>query len=65
MKLHASDRLSSKGEAANLKIASWNVNGIRAWLTNHGLKYIEAEQPDIVCFQVESFDCCFFVFKLE
>jgi hypothetical protein len=51
MKLHTSDRLSCKGEKSNLKIVSWNVNGIRAWLTNGGLKYVEKEQADIICFQ--------------
>jgi hypothetical protein len=53
MTLKTSDRLSCKGEKATLKLASWNVNGIRAWLTNGGLKYIEKEQADIICFQVE------------
>ncbi|CAF2504694.1 unnamed protein product [Rotaria sp. Silwood2] len=51
MTLKTSDRLSCKGEKAALKLVSWNINGIRAWLTNHGLKYIEQEQPDIICFQ--------------
>ena len=52
MVLHTSDRLSCKGERATLKLVSWNVNGIRAWLTNGGLKYLDAEQPDVMCFQV-------------
>jgi hypothetical protein len=51
MTFQTSDRLSCKGEKANLKIVSWNINGIRAWLTNGGLKYIEQEQADIICFQ--------------
>ncbi|CAF0950695.1 unnamed protein product [Rotaria sp. Silwood1] len=51
MILKTSDRLSCKGEKSTLKLVSWNINGIRAWLTNHGLKYIEQEQPDIICFQ--------------
>lgn len=42
---------TSKQQKANLKIVSWNVNGIRAWLTNGGLKYLESEQADIICFQ--------------
>ena len=53
MPLKKSDRLSPKGEKATLKFASWNINGIRAWLTNGGLKYIEEEQPDMICFQVK------------
>lgn len=56
MIIKSSDRLSCKGEKANLKIVSWNINGIRAWITNKGLKYIEQEQPDIICFQVEFYD---------
>lgn len=51
MNFQTSDRLSCSGEKSNLKIVSWNVNGIRAWLTNGGLKYLEREQADIVCFQ--------------
>lgn len=54
MTLKSSDRLSSKGEKATMKIASWNINGIRAWLTNGGMKYVENEQPDMICFQVSS-----------
>lgn len=54
MTLKSSDRLSSKGEKANMKIASWNINGIRAWLNNGGSKYVEEEQPDMICFQVNS-----------
>jgi AP endonuclease-1 len=52
MTLKTSNRLSPKGEKATLKLASWNINGIRAWLTNGSLKYVEQEQPDIICFQV-------------
>ena len=52
MILKHSTRLSSKEESSNLKIVSWNINGIRAWLTNGGLKYLDEEQADIVCFQV-------------
>ncbi|CAF3786087.1 unnamed protein product [Adineta steineri] len=51
MTLKTSDRLSTKGEKATLKLASWNLNGIRAWLKGDGLKYIEQEQPDMICFQ--------------
>jgi hypothetical protein len=53
MTLKESDRLSAKGEKATLKLVSWNINGIRGWLTNGGLKYIDQEQPDMICFQVE------------
>lgn len=35
----------------NLKISSWNVAGLRSWLTKDGLKYITHEKPDILCLQ--------------
>lgn len=35
----------------NLKIASWNVNGIRAWIKKNGLDYLKKEQPDIMALQ--------------
>ena len=54
MTLQTSERVSCKGEKSTLKLASWNINGIRAWITNGGLKYIEKEQPDIICFQVKA-----------
>ena len=53
MTLKTSTRLSLKGEKASVKIASWNINGIRGWLNNGGLKYLDQEQPDIMCFQVK------------
>ncbi|XP_053666012.1 recombination repair protein 1 [Anopheles marshallii] len=34
-----------------LKISSWNVAGLRAWVGKDGLEYIEHEQPDILCLQ--------------
>lgn len=34
-----------------LKIASWNVSGLRAWLGKGGKKYLLHEHPDIVCLQ--------------
>lgn len=34
-----------------LKIASWNVSGLRAWLEKGGRNYIMHERPDIVCLQ--------------
>ncbi|XP_032591608.1 recombination repair protein 1 [Drosophila grimshawi] len=35
----------------NLKISSWNVAGLRAWLKKDGLKFVEVEEPDIFCLQ--------------
>ncbi|BFZ09880.1 hypothetical protein BsWGS_12919 [Bradybaena similaris] len=39
------------GREANFKIASWNVNGLRAWLEKDGVSYIKAENPDVMCVQ--------------
>lgn len=36
----------------NLKISSWNVAGLRAWLKKDGLKFVDFEEPDIFCLQV-------------
>ncbi|XP_041566430.1 recombination repair protein 1 isoform X5 [Drosophila elegans] len=35
----------------NLKISSWNVAGLRAWLKKDGLQIIDLEEPDIFCLQ--------------
>ncbi|KAH8325032.1 hypothetical protein KR074_002443 [Drosophila pseudoananassae] len=35
----------------NLKISSWNVAGLRAWLKKDGLKLLDLEEPDIFCLQ--------------
>lgn len=35
----------------NMKISSWNIAGLRAWLKKDGLTYLEHEQPDIFCLQ--------------
>ncbi|KAF8774660.1 DNA-(apurinic or apyrimidinic site) endonuclease-like [Argiope bruennichi] len=42
---------STNGKPWNLKIATWNVNGIRAWLEKNGLSYLHHEKPDIMCIQ--------------
>ncbi|XP_059618522.1 DNA-(apurinic or apyrimidinic site) endonuclease [Phlebotomus argentipes] len=34
-----------------LKIASWNVSGMRAWIAKGGLEYVKHEQPDVFCLQ--------------
>ncbi|KAH8412413.1 hypothetical protein KR009_001834 [Drosophila setifemur] len=39
------------GKAFNLKISSWNVAGLRAWLKKDGLKLVDLEEPDIFCLQ--------------
>lgn len=46
------DKLTSKdGREANLKITSWNVDGLRAWVKKKGLDWVREEAPDIVCLQ--------------
>ncbi|GJQ81879.1 putative endonuclease/Exonuclease/phosphatase family [Trypoxylus dichotomus] len=42
---------NSIGNLPNLKISSWNVDGVRAWLKKKGLQYVEHEKPDIFCLQ--------------
>lgn len=39
------------GRDSNLKICSWNIAGLRAWLKKDGLGYISREDADIVCLQ--------------
>lgn len=45
------DCQSSDGRKPNLKIASWNINGLRAWLDKGGLSYLRDEKPDVLCLQ--------------
>ncbi|XP_066262658.1 exodeoxyribonuclease isoform X2 [Euwallacea similis] len=42
---------SSQGKHYNLKITSWNVDGIRAWLKKGGLSILKYDKPDIFCLQ--------------
>ncbi|XP_055902748.1 recombination repair protein 1 [Eupeodes corollae] len=35
----------------NMKISSWNIAGLRAWLKKDGLSYLQHEKPDILCLQ--------------
>uniref|UniRef100_A0A1B6DH11 DNA-(apurinic or apyrimidinic site) endonuclease n=1 Tax=Clastoptera arizonana TaxID=38151 RepID=A0A1B6DH11_9HEMI len=45
------DKTTANGEKWNFKISSWNVAGIRAWVKKNGHKYINEENPDILCLQ--------------
>lgn len=47
----ASDATIASGSKWNLKFASWNVNGIRAWVQKNGHSFIKSEDPDIFCVQ--------------
>lgn len=46
--------LSDVSKSWNLKISSWNINGLRAWIKKKDpptLDYIKKEDPDIFCVQ--------------
>lgn len=46
------DKMTSKdGRDANMKISSWNVDGLRAWVKKSGLDWVREENPDILCLQ--------------
>ncbi|XP_013416767.1 DNA-(apurinic or apyrimidinic site) lyase isoform X2 [Lingula anatina] len=47
----SSDAKSKDGRPWNMKIVSWNINGIRAWIKKNGHEYVRKENPDIICFQ--------------
>ncbi|XP_045763203.1 DNA-(apurinic or apyrimidinic site) endonuclease [Maniola jurtina] len=42
---------NSQDKEFNLKISSWNVDGIRAWMSKGGLDYLKYEKPNILCLQ--------------
>ena len=41
----------SEEKSSNLKITSWNVNGLRAWSAKGTLDFILLDDPDILCLQ--------------
>uniref|UniRef100_A0A673FM22 exodeoxyribonuclease III n=1 Tax=Sinocyclocheilus rhinocerous TaxID=307959 RepID=A0A673FM22_9TELE len=57
------DKMTSKdGRASNMKITSWNVDGLRAWVRKNGmdssislffvcLQWVRKEDPDVLCLQ--------------
>ncbi|CAJ0955257.1 unnamed protein product [Ranitomeya imitator] len=48
----APDKLTTEdGKKSTLKISSWNVDGIRAWVKKAGLTWVREEDPDILCLQ--------------
>jgi AP endonuclease-1 len=47
----SSDKTTSDGKLWNLKISSWNVGGLKAWVKKNGVDYIKYENPDIFCLQ--------------
>lgn len=44
-------KTSPSGKSATLKICSWNVDGLRAWIKKKGLDWVKEETPDILCLQ--------------
>ncbi|EDL88427.1 apurinic/apyrimidinic endonuclease 1, isoform CRA_b [Rattus norvegicus] len=44
-------KTSASGKSATLKICSWNVDGLRAWIKKKGLDWVKEEAPDILCLQ--------------
>jgi len=43
---------SLDGKPSNLKITTWNINGLRSWLAKRsGLAFIAQDDADIYCFQ--------------
>ncbi|XP_026479164.1 DNA-(apurinic or apyrimidinic site) lyase-like, partial [Ctenocephalides felis] len=44
-------RQSANGDNWNVKICSWNVDGIRAWAEKKGVDFLKIENPDIICLQ--------------
>ncbi|XP_062591479.1 exodeoxyribonuclease-like [Saccostrea cucullata] len=45
------DAKTKDGRKFTLKIASWNLNGIRAWYDKDKMSYMNSESPDILCVQ--------------
>ncbi|CAB3228729.1 unnamed protein product [Arctia plantaginis] len=43
--------VNTNGKQWNFKISSWNVGGIRAWLSKGCVDYLKYEKPDILCLQ--------------
>ncbi|XP_022081711.1 uncharacterized protein LOC110974410 isoform X2 [Acanthaster planci] len=44
---YTTDKKSVEENEANLKIASWNIAGLQAWIKKDGMSYIKKEDPDI------------------
>uniref|UniRef100_A0A8C5QLS9 exodeoxyribonuclease III n=1 Tax=Leptobrachium leishanense TaxID=445787 RepID=A0A8C5QLS9_9ANUR len=48
----APDKLSTdEDKKYTLKISSWNVDGVRAWVKKQGLDWVREEDPHIICLQ--------------
>ncbi|XP_021917390.1 DNA-(apurinic or apyrimidinic site) lyase-like [Zootermopsis nevadensis] len=47
----SNDKTTSDGERWNLKISSWNVGGLKAWVKKNGIDFLKHENPDVFCLQ--------------
>jgi len=47
----ASDTKDKHGNKWNLKVSSWNVDGLRACVKKGGAAFLQHESPDVMCFQ--------------
>lgn len=39
------------GKRVGMRLVSWNVAGLRAWLRKGGLQWVQDEAPDVLCLQ--------------
>ena len=42
---------SKEDKECNLKISTWNVAGLQAWVKKDGLDFFQHEKPDVICLQ--------------
>jgi len=47
----SSSAKTGEGKPWNLKLSSWNVDGLRACCTKGGADYLKHEMPDVLCLQ--------------
>ncbi|XP_072126074.1 DNA repair nuclease APEX1 [Mobula birostris] len=43
--------LTQDGQPSTLRICSWNVDGLRAWVKKNSLEWVCSENPDVLCLQ--------------
>ncbi|XP_068280631.1 DNA repair nuclease/redox regulator APEX1 [Nyctibius grandis] len=43
--------VTAGGRRCTLRVTSWNVDGLRAWVRKGGLEFIQQEAPDVLCLQ--------------
>jgi len=46
-----SEKKTSEGKPWNLKVSSWNVDGLRACCAKGGAEFLKYELPDVLCLQ--------------